>query len=288
MHLKRSKSSFSQAEAQGIEADDGHSEFTSLNLAYLDVDQSTSAVAFIATNDGTNIPGVPEAPVLSGSVVGRSAVLRWEPTAKNIMYRLEAMGFGGRQVSEDERTSIRSDGWTTLYLGAGMYGEFTQRGLEEERSYNFRLSACNSNGWSRSSKWVSLSMAVKEFNDWGWGRHTTSAMYQDSSEGTQACTGTELAELTFLPSSSFKSPEVSKQHATAWDMNSTSEKVISQRWSVWSTQLVAHCSRQLLRMFPAAARQDSSNYSPMMPWAHGLQCVALNFQTQSQPMDLNR
>ena len=47
------------------------------------------------------------------------------------------------------------------------------------------------------------------------------------------------------------------------------------------------CDQQLGRMYPSWKRMDSSNYSPMLPWAYGMQLVALNFQTPDLAMQLN-
>jgi len=47
------------------------------------------------------------------------------------------------------------------------------------------------------------------------------------------------------------------------------------------------CDQQLGRMYPSWKRMDSSNYNPLLPWAYGMQLVALNFQTPDLPMQLN-
>lgn len=41
------------------------------------------------------------------------------------------------------------------------------------------------------------------------------------------------------------------------------------------------------RVYPKAARVDSSNYNPMPMWNNGCQMVSLNFQTGDRPMQLN-
>jgi len=47
-------------------------------------------------------------------------------------------------------------------------------------------------------------------------------------------------------------------------------------------------SRNIVRIYPAGYRIDSSNYDPQDAWEAGCQVVALNFQTSSNPMWLNR
>lgn len=42
----------------------------------------------------------------------------------------------------------------------------------------------------------------------------------------------------------------------------------------------------LVRTYPAGSRTDSSNYNPVPMWNTGCQVVALNFQTNSEPMQL--
>ena len=51
--------------------------------------------------------------------------------------------------------------------------------------------------------------------------------------------------------------------------------------------LSGFCQTQLARMYPSWKRYDSSNYNPLMPWAYGMNMVALNFQTADLPMQLN-
>lgn len=51
--------------------------------------------------------------------------------------------------------------------------------------------------------------------------------------------------------------------------------------------LLAHSETQLVRIYPAAMRIDSSNFNPVMFWAFGIQMVALNYQTEDTPLHLN-
>lgn len=45
--------------------------------------------------------------------------------------------------------------------------------------------------------------------------------------------------------------------------------------------------KMFVRTYPAGSRTDSSNYNPTPMWDVGCQVVALNFQTGSEPMQLN-
>ncbi|XP_051925269.1 1-phosphatidylinositol 4,5-bisphosphate phosphodiesterase epsilon-1 isoform X2 [Hippocampus zosterae] len=54
-----------------------------------------------------------------------------------------------------------------------------------------------------------------------------------------------------------------------------------------SQGLIRHTARQLLRTYPAATRIDSANPNPLLYWLHGIQLVALNYQTDDLPMHLN-
>uniref|UniRef100_A0A4W5K9D2 Phosphoinositide phospholipase C n=1 Tax=Hucho hucho TaxID=62062 RepID=A0A4W5K9D2_9TELE len=47
----------------------------------------------------------------------------------------------------------------------------------------------------------------------------------------------------------------------------------------YAQKLIQHTSAQLLRTYPAATRIDSTNPSPLLYWLHGIQLVALNYQT---------
>uniref|UniRef100_A0A673ZY97 Phosphoinositide phospholipase C n=1 Tax=Salmo trutta TaxID=8032 RepID=A0A673ZY97_SALTR len=54
-----------------------------------------------------------------------------------------------------------------------------------------------------------------------------------------------------------------------------------------SEKLILHTTSQLLRTYPAATRIDSANPNPLPFWLHGIQVVALNYQTDDLPMQLN-
>ena len=49
-----------------------------------------------------------------------------------------------------------------------------------------------------------------------------------------------------------------------------------------------HTASQLVRIYPAGKRVDSSNYCPLLPWSCGAQVVALNYQTNCEEMLINQ
>lgn len=51
--------------------------------------------------------------------------------------------------------------------------------------------------------------------------------------------------------------------------------------------MLAHSETQLIRTYPAGMRIDSSNFSPVIFWAFGIQMVALNYQTDDMALHLN-
>lgn len=51
--------------------------------------------------------------------------------------------------------------------------------------------------------------------------------------------------------------------------------------------IIAHTQTQLMRTYPAGLRIDSSNFNPTFFWAFGIQMMALNYQTEDQPMHIN-
>lgn len=52
-------------------------------------------------------------------------------------------------------------------------------------------------------------------------------------------------------------------------------------------EFLQHTETQLMRVYPAGIRIDSSNFNPLHFWAYGIQLVALNYQTDDIPTHLN-
>ncbi|KAM6964739.1 1-phosphatidylinositol 4,5-bisphosphate phosphodiesterase epsilon-1 isoform 1-T1 [Tautogolabrus adspersus] len=72
-----------------------------------------------------------------------------------------------------------------------------------------------------------------------------------------------------------------------YHISSVNENAAKRLCRRYSQKLIHHTVSQLLRTYPAATRIDSTNPNPMLFWLHGIQLVALNYQTDDLPMQLN-
>uniref|UniRef100_W5KBX6 Phosphoinositide phospholipase C n=1 Tax=Astyanax mexicanus TaxID=7994 RepID=W5KBX6_ASTMX len=72
-----------------------------------------------------------------------------------------------------------------------------------------------------------------------------------------------------------------------YHISSVNENAAKRLCRRYSSKLIQHTAAQLLRTYPAATRIDSANPNPLMYWLHGIQLVALNYQTDDLPMQLN-
>ncbi|XP_066094881.1 1-phosphatidylinositol 4,5-bisphosphate phosphodiesterase epsilon-1 isoform X1 [Saccopteryx bilineata] len=72
-----------------------------------------------------------------------------------------------------------------------------------------------------------------------------------------------------------------------YHISSLNENAAKRLCRRYSQKLIQHTTCQLLRTYPAATRIDSSNPNPLMFWLHGIQLVALNYQTDDLPFHLN-
>ena len=75
-----------------------------------------------------------------------------------------------------------------------------------------------------------------------------------------------------------------KQTANGQKMTQRS-KLSAQRACIllFNLTFLTHTETHLMRMYPAGTRIDSSNFSPVLYWACGIQMSALNFQTDGKP-----
>lgn len=64
-----------------------------------------------------------------------------------------------------------------------------------------------------------------------------------------------------------------------YHISSLNENAAKRLCRRYSQKLIQHTTCQLLRTYPAATRIDSSNPHPLLFWLHGVQLVALNYQT---------
>ncbi|NWW54253.1 PLCE1 phosphodiesterase, partial [Pedionomus torquatus] len=72
-----------------------------------------------------------------------------------------------------------------------------------------------------------------------------------------------------------------------YHISSLNENAAKRLCRRYSQKLIQHTACQLLRTYPAATRIDSSNPHPLIFWLHGVQLVALNYQTDDLPLQLN-
>ncbi|XP_015230727.1 PREDICTED: 1-phosphatidylinositol 4,5-bisphosphate phosphodiesterase epsilon-1 isoform X2 [Cyprinodon variegatus] len=72
-----------------------------------------------------------------------------------------------------------------------------------------------------------------------------------------------------------------------YHISSVNENAAKRLCRRYSQKLIQHTECQLLRTYPAATRIDSTNPNPLPFWLHGIQLVALNYQTDDLPMQLN-
>lgn len=72
-----------------------------------------------------------------------------------------------------------------------------------------------------------------------------------------------------------------------YHISSVNENAAKRLCRRYSQKLIQHTVCQLLRTYPAATRIDSTNPNPLLFWLHGVQLVALNYQTDDLPMQLN-
>ncbi|MEQ2208205.1 hypothetical protein XENOCAPTIV_025552 [Xenoophorus captivus] len=64
-----------------------------------------------------------------------------------------------------------------------------------------------------------------------------------------------------------------------YHISSVNENAAKRLCRRYSQKLIQHTECQLLRTYPAATRIDSTNPNPLLFWLHGIQLVALNYQT---------
>lgn len=71
-----------------------------------------------------------------------------------------------------------------------------------------------------------------------------------------------------------------------YHISSVNENAAKRLCRRYSQKLIQHTECQLLRTYPAATRIDSTNPNPLLFWQHGIQLVALNYQTDGERMSV--
>jgi len=95
----------------------------------------------------------------------------------------------------------------------------------------------------------------------------------------------ELSDIMYLSAIKFKGME--SAITVPWEMCSFGENKMLKLVDKFPSKLVKYNITQCSRIYPKASRIDSSNYLPSPAWNCGIQMVALNYQTSSEPLWIN-
>ncbi|KAK3746249.1 hypothetical protein QZH41_005281 [Actinostola sp. cb2023] len=97
----------------------------------------------------------------------------------------------------------------------------------------------------------------------------------------------ELSKLiNYISNSKFISFEESAKNGKFWQSSSFVEGDMESYADKNAAAFINFNRRQLSRIYPGGMRIDSSNYNPIKAWNVGSQIVALNHQTNDEPMAL--
>ncbi|XP_078702171.1 1-phosphatidylinositol 4,5-bisphosphate phosphodiesterase delta-1-like isoform X3 [Branchiostoma floridae x Branchiostoma belcheri] len=98
----------------------------------------------------------------------------------------------------------------------------------------------------------------------------------------------ELSDLVNVSQAKhFHSFQHSQEKDSACHMSSITENKALDLVKHQAADFITHTKRQLVKIYPAGSRVDSSNMDPHVFWAAGCQIVAMNYQTPCDQMDLN-
>ncbi|XP_030195770.1 1-phosphatidylinositol 4,5-bisphosphate phosphodiesterase epsilon-1 isoform X2 [Gadus morhua] len=103
---------------------------------------------------------------------------------------------------------------------------------------------------------------------------------QQTQQAQQQCQTSPVPSAPASLSSIIRTPK-------CYHISSVNENAAKRLCRRYSRKLIQHTGSQLLRTYPAATRIDSANPSPLPFWLHGIQLVALNYQTDDLPLQLN-
>ncbi|CAJ0572763.1 unnamed protein product, partial [Mesorhabditis spiculigera] len=76
-------------------------------------------------------------------------------------------------------------------------------------------------------------------------------------------------------------------HASCYQVTSLNETAARKLCRKHPLKCIQYTKDHIVRTYPGAIRIDSSNFNPVHYWAHGMQMVALNFQTSDIVMAVN-
>ncbi|CAI4232602.1 unnamed protein product [Auanema sp. JU1783] len=76
-------------------------------------------------------------------------------------------------------------------------------------------------------------------------------------------------------------------NASCYKVMSLNETIVKRLVKRGSSKSIQYTKEHMVRAYPSAKHYDSSNFSPISCWIHGMQMVALNYQTPDKAMALN-
>lgn len=107
-------------------------------------------------------------------------------------------------------------------------------------------------------------------------------------ETISLCEMNNLFFLTPEPPNDFNDLLPSPPFPGVFQVASLSENYAKKIYRKSPTQLVNYNHHNLLRIYPAPTRLQSSNFNPILFFAFGVQLVALNYQTEDQFLAINQ
>nr|XP_005991625.1 PREDICTED: 1-phosphatidylinositol 4,5-bisphosphate phosphodiesterase epsilon-1 isoform X2 [Latimeria chalumnae] len=115
----------------------------------------------------------------------------------------------------------------------------------------------------------------------------TTSLAKASGKGSFDGTRQNWEEPTSAPFNPTTSLSAIIRTPKCYHISSVNENAAKRLCRRYSQKLIQHTTCQLLRTYPAATRIDSSNPHPLIFWLHGIQLVALNYQTDDLSLHLN-
>lgn len=100
-------------------------------------------------------------------------------------------------------------------------------------------------------------------------------------------TPTIVAPPASVPSGPPNTKKGPNPQAPCYQISSINETTCKKLCRKSPLAMIAHTESQIMRIYPAAMRIDSSNFNPVLCWAFGIQSVALNYQTLDQSLAIN-
>ncbi|XP_051002378.1 1-phosphatidylinositol 4,5-bisphosphate phosphodiesterase epsilon-1-like [Acomys russatus] len=148
------------------------------------------------------------------------------------------------------------------------------------------LSTLNSSGSSRGKERKSRK-SIFGNNPGRMSPGETASLNRTSGKSLGSCDGNRQTWEESTPLSPSTSLSAIIRTPKCYHISSLNENAAKRLCRRYSQKLIQHTACQLLRTYPAATRIDSSNPNPLMFWLHGIQLVALNYQTDDLPLQLN-